>query len=54
MGVYARADRKIDIERRFDRAKMAADTVRNSFTKTIGIYDGAYEVVRIAMGMKNG
>ncbi len=39
MGVYANADKTLDIERRFDRAKMAADTVRNSFTRTIGIYD---------------
>ena len=39
MGVYSNADKNIDIERRFDRAKLAADTVKNSFTKTIGIYD---------------
>ena len=39
MGVYANVDRSLDIQRRFDRAKMAADTVRNSFAKTIGFYD---------------
>lgn len=39
MGVYAEVDKTLEIARRFDRAKMAADTVRNSFTKTIGIYD---------------
>ena len=39
MGVYECADRSIDIERRFDRAKMAADSAKGSFTKTIGIYD---------------
>ena len=39
MGVYANVDRTLEIERRFDRAKGAADTVRNSFTRTIGIYD---------------
>ncbi len=39
MGVYAKVDKKLEVERRFDRAKMAADTVRNSFTKTIGVYD---------------
>lgn len=39
MGVYSNADKSIDIERRFDRAKMAADTVKNSFTKSIAIYD---------------
>lgn len=41
MGVYSNADKTIDVERRFDRAKMAADSVRNSFTRTIGIYDNA-------------
>lgn len=39
MGVYANVDKNMEVERRFDRAKMAADTVRNSFTRTIGIYD---------------
>ena len=41
MGVYSEVDKSIDIERRFDRAKLAADTVRNSFVKAIGIYDNA-------------
>jgi len=39
MGVYENADKTLSIERRFDRAQMAADTVRNSFTKVIGFYD---------------
>ena len=39
MGVYADVDKGIDIERRFDRAKQAADTVKNSFARAIGIYD---------------
>ncbi len=39
MGVYSCADKTIDLERRFDRAKLAADTVKDTFTKTIGIYD---------------
>ena len=39
MGVYSNADKTIEIERRFDRAKMAADTVRHSFTRNIGVYD---------------
>ena len=39
MGVYARVDKSIDIERRFDRAKLAADTVKNTFSQAIGIYD---------------
>ena len=39
MGVYENADKSLDIERRFDRAKSASDTVRNSFAKPIGFYD---------------
>ncbi len=39
MGVYSNVDKSIEIERRFDRAKLAADTVKNSVTKAIGIYD---------------
>ena len=39
MGIYSEADKTLDIERRFDRAKMAADTVKSSFTGSIGIYD---------------
>lgn len=39
MGVYSETDKTLDIERRFDRAKMAADTVRGSFTNVIGYYD---------------
>ena len=39
MGVYERVDKSIDIERRFDRAKVAADTVKGSVTNTIGMYD---------------
>ena len=41
MGVYSNVDKAIDIERRFDRAKLAADTVKDSFAKAIGIYDDA-------------
>ena len=41
MGVYPRADRSLDIERRFDRAKLASDTVRSTFTKAVAIYDSA-------------
>ena len=39
MGVYANVDKELDVERRFDRAKMAADTVQGSFTHKIAIYD---------------
>ncbi len=41
MGVYSGVDKSIDIERRFDRAKMASDTVRSTFTKAVAIYDSA-------------
>ena len=41
MGVYADVDKEMNIERRFDRAQMASDTVRNSFTQNIGIYDSS-------------
>ena len=39
MGVYANVDKDLEIERRFDRAKMAADTVQGSFTRKIAVYD---------------
>ena len=39
LGVYARVDKTLDIERRFDYAKVAADSVKKSYIKSIGIYD---------------
>ena len=39
MGVYSNVDKSLELERRFDRAKFASDSVRNSFTRNIGIYD---------------
>ena len=39
MGIYANADKSIDIERRFDRAQIAADTVRNNYTQNLALYD---------------
>ena len=39
MGVYPEADKSIDIERRFDRAKLAADSVKSNYTMPIGEYD---------------
>ncbi len=39
MGVYSEVDKSIDLERRFDRAKHAADTVKNSYTRALAIYD---------------
>ena len=39
MGVYQQVDKELDIERRFDRAKMAADTVKGGNARAIGIYN---------------
>lgn len=39
MGVYSGVDRKLDIERRFDRAKQAADMVKNSYLHAVGFFD---------------
>ena len=41
MGVYSDADKTLDIERRFDRAKMASDSVRDNLVSPIGIYDNS-------------
>ena len=41
MGVYPNVDRGIDMERRFDRAKQAADKVKTSFSGAFGVYDAA-------------
>jgi len=41
MGVYSDVDKELDIERRFDRAKLAADSVKGSVTKVIGLYDSS-------------
>ncbi len=39
MGIYPQVDKTLDIERRFDRAKMAADSVKSGQARAIGIYD---------------
>ncbi len=39
MGVYSNVDKSLEIERRFDYAKIAANTVKNGYIKAIGIYD---------------
>ena len=41
MGVYANADHGIEMERRFDRAKQAADTVKSSYSHAVGVYDNS-------------
>ena len=39
MGVYPNVDKTIDIERRFDRAKLASDSVRTNYNKALAFYD---------------
>jgi len=39
MGIYSGVDKTLEIERRFDYAKIAANTVKTGFLKPIGIYD---------------
>ena len=39
MGVYADADKELNVLRRFDRADMAADLIRTNATRNIEIYD---------------
>ena len=39
LGVYPNVDKSIGMEQRFDRAKTAADTVRNNYTRNIAVYD---------------
>ncbi len=40
-GVYSEVDRTLDMERRFDHAKMAADSIRTSYTACVARYDNA-------------
>ena len=39
MGVYAEVDKSLQIERRFDRAKAAANAVKSGSATAIGVYD---------------
>ncbi len=39
MGVYASVDKSLDMERRFDRAKTAADASRNNYGNVVSFYD---------------
>ena len=41
MGIYACADKTLDIERRFDRAQSAADTLHGSYAASLAVYDDA-------------
>ena len=38
-GIYPKVDKKLEIERRFDHAKHAADAIRNSFSTCTAFYD---------------
>ncbi len=39
MGVYSNVDKSLDVERRFDRAKLAANSVKDSGASAVGLYD---------------
>ena len=39
MGVYSNVDKTLEIDRRFDHAKTAANTVKDGYRKAVGIYD---------------
>ena len=39
MGVYSQVDKSLQIDRRFDHAKAASNTVKSGYLKAIGIYD---------------
>ena len=41
LGVYAEVDKHLEIERRFDHAKNAADSIRSSFSTSVAVYDDA-------------
>ena len=47
MGVYVNADKDTDTERRFDCAKMAADSVRDHLTSPIGFFDNSMREAEI-------
>ena len=41
MGIYLNVDKSVDIRTRFDRAKLARDTIHYSYSQIIAYYDGA-------------
>ena len=47
MGVYANVDKSLDLERRFDRAGKAADSVRGSRVQSVGFYDAAIHAAQM-------
>ncbi len=47
IGVYPNVDRSLEIERRFDRAKKAADTLRGSRVQSVSLYDEALHAAQM-------
>ena len=45
IGVYPQVDKTIDMELRFDHAKSAADSLRNSFSESVAMYDESLRAV---------
>ncbi|MBR2751151.1 MAG: EAL domain-containing protein [Clostridiales bacterium] len=41
VGVYSNCDKKLDLHRRFDRAKIASDKIRNNYTVFVNEFDEA-------------
>ncbi len=39
IGVYSKCDKNLDIQSRFDRAKIAADKIRNNYAVSINVFD---------------
>jgi len=39
MGVYPNVDKSVEVEQRFDRACVAADSIRGNYTQSIAVYD---------------
>ena len=41
LGAYSKVDKSIEMQHRFDRAKMAADQIRKTYTTGVSVYDDA-------------
>ena len=50
IGVYPQVDKTIDMELRFDHAKSAADSLRNSFSESVAMYDESLREVETFTG----
>ena len=50
VGVYPQVDKTIDMELRFDHAKSAADSIRNSFSESVAMYDESLREVETFTG----